>query len=107
MSEREVELTDEERARLDASLKASRNNAYGRLQRLSSTVESIVAARLADAEARAEAAVREFVQWVATSRAYNGSDHHVYAQSLYNDQINDALPKWAEEWFREVLRGDQ
>ena len=46
----------------------------------------------------APAALREFVQWVATQRAYNGSDHR-HAQSLYNECINAALPRWAEEFI--------
>jgi len=45
-------------------------------------------------------AVREFANWVATQRAYNGSEHD-YGQSLYNECINAVLPTWAEEWAAE------
>lgn len=46
--------------------------------------------------ARAEA-VREFVQWVATQRAYNGAGDP--GQALYDYSLNAVLPKWAEEWL--------
>jgi hypothetical protein len=49
-------------------------------------------------EARVSA-LREFVQWVATQRAYNGSDHSIHAQALYNESINAVLPEWAEEFL--------
>lgn len=49
-------------------------------------------------EAIRASAVREFVQWVATGRAYNGSDHP-HAQSLYNECLNAVLPEWAEEFL--------
>jgi hypothetical protein len=87
MSEHEVELTDEERAQLDASLKASRNNAYGRLQRLSSTVESIVAARLADAEARvgaAKMALTRIVTLLDEEVEPDLDDYEHRAQRVYN-----------------------
>ena len=48
----------------------------------------------------AEIAVTEFVAWVATQRAYNGSDHP-HGQSLYNECLNAALPDWADQWLRE------
>lgn len=44
-------------------------------------------------------AVQEFAAWVANNRAYNGSKDP--GQSLYNDGINGALPKWAEDWIDE------
>ncbi|WP_418060825.1 hypothetical protein [Pimelobacter simplex] len=46
------------------------------------------------------AAARDFAHWVATQRAYNGSDHE-HGQSLYNECINAVLPTWAEEWAAE------
>lgn len=42
----------------------------------------------------------EFAHWVATQRAYNGSDHD-HGQSLYNECINGVLPTWAVEWGAE------
>ena len=54
-------------------------------------------------KARAEV-VEEFAQWVATNRAYNGSDHE-RGQSLYNECLNAVLPTWARE-FTEAGRDD-
>ena len=51
-----------------------------------------------NAENGVPAALREFVQWVATQRAYNGSDHR-HGQSLYNECLNAVLPQWAEEFI--------
>lgn len=51
-----------------------------------------------DAQAKAEALLA-FVQWVATNRAFNGSDYR-RGQSLYNECINAALPLWAADWLR-------
>jgi len=48
-----------------------------------------------------EDALREFVQWVATQRAFNGSDHSPHAQALYNECLNAVLPEWAEQWLAE------
>lgn len=44
----------------------------------------------------------DFVGWVATSRAYNGSEHK-RGQSLYNEGLNEVLPHWALEWAQERL----
>jgi hypothetical protein len=46
---------------------------------------------------RAEA-LRDFVQWVASNRAHNGSDYP-HGQSLYNECINAVLPHWAADWL--------
>ena len=55
-------------------------------------------------QAKREAAA-EFAHWVATHRAYNGSDHE-RGQSLYNECLNAVLPTWAAEWGAErVARG--
>lgn len=74
---------------------------------LSATDREIVA-RLAEGSAaglgEGEAAVRSFVAWVATHRAYNGSNHSPHAQSLYNECINAVLPEWAEQWIEEKGR---
>lgn len=42
-------------------------------------------------------AVIDFAQWVATNRAYNGSDHQ-HGQLLYNECLNAVLPTWALEY---------
>lgn len=47
-------------------------------------------------KARADGA-REFAAWVATNRAYNGSDHK-HGQALYNECLNVVLPTWAAEF---------
>lgn len=61
---------------------------------------ALLAAGFGDvAAAKAEGAA-EFAAWVAYSRAYNGSDY-LNGQSLYNECINAALPKWAMEWADE------
>lgn len=50
--------------------------------------------------AETEAALlRRFVEWIATDRAYNGSDHQ-HGQSLYNECLNAALPLWVEDFLR-------
>lgn len=51
-----------------------------------------------DDRVKAEALLA-FVQWVATNRAFNGSDYR-RGQSLYNECINAALPLWAADWLR-------
>lgn len=43
------------------------------------------------------AEVLDFAQWVASNRAYNGSDHR-HGQSLYNECLNAVLPTWAIEF---------
>lgn len=48
------------------------------------------------------AAVREFAQWVAGNRAYNGSDFP-RGQVLYDNSLNAELPKWVEDWIDERL----
>lgn len=60
-------------------------------------IESEVEGR---AEARREV-VREFVQWVASNRAYNGSDYQ-RGQSLYNECLNGVLGLWAEDFLAEL-----
>lgn len=39
----------------------------------------------------------EFVQWVATNRAYNGAEDP--GQALYNDGLNTVLQRWAAEFL--------
>lgn len=39
----------------------------------------------------------DFAQWVATNRAYNGSDHE-HGQSLYNECLNAVLGQWALDY---------
>jgi hypothetical protein len=57
-----------------------------------------------EAEIKAEG-VREFVAWVATHRAYNGSDYP-HGQSLYNECLNGELPQWANDWIADALATD-
>lgn len=42
-------------------------------------------------------AATDFAAWVATDRAYNGSEHP-RGQSLYNECINEVLREWAVEY---------
>lgn len=44
----------------------------------------------------------EFVQWVATNRAYNGTDHE-HGQALYNECLNVVLPVWAADFLAEKM----
>jgi hypothetical protein len=48
--------------------------------------------------------VADFAHWVATNRAYNGSEH-LHGQSLYNECINAVLSTWAWEFAREAGGG--
>jgi len=56
----------------------------------------LAADRAAQRRLGAEAVVAEFVDWVATQRAYNGAIGH--GQALYDHELNRVLPKWAQEF---------
>lgn len=71
------------------------------MERINPAVEKLIAARVAEAEARE---VLDFVHWVAIARAHNGSEHQ-HGQSLYNECINAALPTWAAEYLTDRARG--
>lgn len=43
--------------------------------------------------------VREFAEWVATQKAFNGADRA--GQALYDYGLNVVLLAWAEEWLAE------
>lgn len=77
-----IELTEDERVNICCGHVACQK-----------TVAEHVAARTREA---VEAALTEFVQWIAVERAYNGSDY--LGQSLYNEGINGVLPEWAREF---------
>jgi hypothetical protein len=44
----------------------------------------------------------QFTEWVACTRAYNGSPHH-RGQSLYNESLNEVLLPWAADFVREEI----
>lgn len=95
-----IELTEDERAVLHAGVcPRHRDTAPGVYvcqpceAAGDAAVERILAARTREA---VEAALTEFVQWIAVERAYNGSDY--LGQSLYNEGINGVLPEWAREF---------
>ncbi len=70
---------------------------------LTDMMADLIAARLAPIRAPT---VVDFAQWVATNRAYNGSDHP-HGQSLYNECLNGVLPLWALQYARNALDAPQ
>lgn len=63
-------------------------------------------AALADAarSSAVAATLRDFVQWVAVHRAFNGSDH-AHGQGLYDECLNVELPTWAEDFIADRIEG--
>lgn len=51
--------------------------------------------------AAVERALREFPEWVATNRAYNGSEWP-HGQSLYNECLNAVLSEWAADYLTDA-----